>query len=141
LIETKNHHLEIKPLPEDINLYVDRIRTTMAITNVLNNALTFTEPGGHITVESEVRGGHEIWSSVSDNGVGLESDDMERIFEPFYQVEDHMTRRHGGIGIGLSIARALVEANGGRIWASSPGLEQGATFTMALPLAKADKTS
>jgi signal transduction histidine kinase len=141
LIETKNHHLEIKFLPEDINLYVDRIRTTMAITNVLNNALTFTEPGGHITVESEVRGGHEIWISVIDNGIGLLADDMERIFEPFYQVEDHMTRRHGGIGIGLSIARALVEANGGRIWASSPGLEQGATFTMALPLAKADKTS
>jgi signal transduction histidine kinase len=140
LAETKGHHLEIKLLPDDVQLYVDPIRVTMAVTNVLNNALTFTEPGGHITVESEVRGTSEVWITVGDNGIGLLPDDLERVFEPFYQVEDHMTRRHGGIGIGLSIARALVEANGGRIWASSPGPHQGATFTMALPLAKADET-
>ena len=58
----------------------------------------------------------------------------ERLFEKFYQVEDHMTRKHGGLGIGLSITRALVEAHGGRIWAYSPGLNQGSTFTVALPL-------
>ena len=141
LSETNNHRLEIKPVPEDTLLYVDPIRTTMAITNVLNNALRFTEPGGHIVVDCEVRGTIEVWIAVSDNGIGLSPDDLERIFEPFYQVEDHMTRRHGGIGIGLSIARALVEANRGRIWASSPGLDQGATFTLALPLAKDDQTS
>lgn len=140
LSETKNHQLEIKPVPEGIELYVDPIRTTMAITHVVNNALTFTEPGGHIVVDTEIRGMSEVWIAISDNGIGLLPDDLERIFEPFYQVEDHMTRRHGGIGIGLSIARALVEANGGRIWASSPGLNQGATFTLALPLAKADET-
>lgn len=141
LTETRGHHLEIKPASPDISLYVDPIRTTMAITNILNNALSFTEPGGHILIEAEQRSGQEIWVSISDNGIGLQGDDLERIFEPFYQVEDHMTRRHGGIGIGLSIARALAEANGGRIWASSPGLEQGTTFTLALPLAKDNKTS
>jgi signal transduction histidine kinase len=140
MIETKGHVLEIMPLPDKVYLYVDPIRTAMAITSVLNNAFTFTEPGGHITVETETRGSDEVWVAISDSGIGLLPDDIERIFEPFYQVEDHMTRRHGGIGIGLSIARALVEANGGRIWASSPGLGQGATFTMALPLAKDSET-
>jgi two-component system sensor histidine kinase BaeS len=61
----------------------------------------------------------------------------ERIFERFFQVEDHMTRKHGGLGIGLSIARAMAEAHGGRVWGSSPGPNQGATFVLALPLAQA----
>lgn len=141
LTETKGHRLEIEAVPADIRLYVDPIRMTMAITNILNNALSFTEPGGLIRIDVEERNGQEVWLAISDDGIGLQGDDLERIFEPFYQVEDHMTRRHGGIGIGLSIARALAEANGGRIWASSPGLGQGTTFTLALPLAKANKTS
>jgi signal transduction histidine kinase len=66
--------------------------------------------------------------------MGLPQDQINRIFDKFYQVEDHMTRRHGGLGIGLSIAKALVETHGGRIWATSAGLNRGASFTIALPL-------
>jgi signal transduction histidine kinase len=73
---------------------------------------------------------------VKDYGIGLESDQLEKIFAEFYQVEDHMIRHHGGLGIGLSISRALVKAHGGRVWAESPGLKQGSIFTVALPLAK-----
>lgn len=140
LFETKRHTLEIKSSAQDITLYVDPIRIGMALTNVLNNAIRFTDAGGHITVETEMRDSTEAWIMIRDNGIGLAANEMERVFEPFYQVEDHMTRRHGGIGIGLSIARALVEANGGRIWASSQGPKQGSTFTIALPLAKASET-
>ncbi len=61
---------------------------------------------------------------------------MKRIFDEFYQVEDHMIRKHGGLGIGLSIAKAVIDAHGGRIWATSPGLNQGATFYLTGPLAK-----
>jgi signal transduction histidine kinase len=138
--DTKGHLLEVAPVPTEAVLYVDPIRVTMALTNVLNNAITFTEAGGHIRVETQLASSAEAWITVTDDGIGIAPDQLERIFEPFYQVEDHMVRRHGGIGIGLSIARALAEANGGRIWASSAGLGHGAAFTLALPLAKAAET-
>jgi signal transduction histidine kinase len=73
---------------------------------------------------------------VSDTGIGLTRDQTDRIFDRFYQVEDHMTRKVGGLGIGLSIARAMIEAHGGRIWADSPGLDQGSTFTITIPIAE-----
>jgi signal transduction histidine kinase len=138
--ETKGHTL-VEARPPDVILYVDPIRVGMALTNVLNNAIRFTQSGGHITIESRLVEQGMIWISVTDNGIGLEPDQLERIFDEFYQVEDYLTRRHGGIGIGLSIARALIEANGGEIWANSPGIGQGATFTMTLPLAKSSELS
>ena len=78
----------------------------------------------------------EVWIAITDTGLGMAKESLARVFDEFYQVEDHMTRQHGGLGIGLSIARALVEAHGGRIWADSPGLGKGATFTISLPLMK-----
>jgi signal transduction histidine kinase len=140
LCETKSHTLTVGSGVADAAVFVDPIRVTMALTNVLNNAVTYTPAGGSIVIESEIPSSAEVWVKVIDNGVGLTQDNLERIFEPFYQVEDHMTRRHGGIGIGLSIARALVEANGGRVWASSPGPGRGTTLTLALPLAKVPET-
>ncbi|MEZ4669800.1 MAG: GAF domain-containing sensor histidine kinase [Anaerolineae bacterium] len=119
---------------EGVTVHVDSIRTAMALTNVLNNAVRFTQPGGAIQLDSEMHD-NEVWIKISDNGIGLEADKLERIFEKFYQVEDHMTRVHGGLGIGLSISKVLVEAQGGRIWAESPGLGQGSSFTLTLPLA------
>jgi signal transduction histidine kinase len=138
--DARGHRLEIIHSPEDLRLFVDPIRVGMALTNVMNNAIRFTPDGGHILVEAAQHGSDEAWITVTDNGIGLNHNQLERIFDEFYQLEDHMTRKHGGLGIGLSIARALVDANGGRIWASSPGLGQGATFTLALPLAKESKT-
>jgi signal transduction histidine kinase len=133
LAEARRHEMITVPPPYDLRLYVDRIRMGMAISNVLNNAVRFTPDGGRITVYAEARG-REIWIMVTDTGIGLAKDQLERIFERFYQIEDHMTRINGGLGIGLSIARALVEAHGGRLWASSPGLNQGSTFTIAVPM-------
>jgi signal transduction histidine kinase len=132
LAEAKRHNVTFNPPPFDLRVSVDRIRIGMALGNVLNNAIRFTPDGGQIVVQVEARG-QEIWLHVTDNGIGLAKDQLERIFERFYQIEDHMTRVNGGLGIGLSIARALVEAHGGRLWATSPGLGQGATFTVALP--------
>lgn len=135
LSEAKGHTIDINLPPQPLTVHVDRIRMAMALTNLLNNAVRFTPPGGHIQVEVEPRGGGEVWVMVTDNGIGLAPEQIERVFEAFYQVEDHMTRKHGGLGIGLSIVKALVEAHGGRVWATSPGLNQGTTFTLALPLA------
>jgi len=104
-----------------------------ALSNVLNNAVKFTPEDGTIALRAEVRAG-EVWISVSDSGIGFPPEEREKIFEEFYQVEDHLTRHYGGIGLGLAIARALVEAHGGRIWAESAGPGRGATFTLSLPL-------
>lgn len=134
LVEAKRHMLQYTPLAPDVQVSVDRIRLGMALTNVLNNALRFTPAGGQITVRAEKHGGQEVWITVTDSGIGLSRDQFEQVFERFYQVEDHMTRHEGGMGVGLSIARAMVEAHGGRIWATSAGLNQGSTFTITLPL-------
>jgi signal transduction histidine kinase len=135
LMEAQGHKLEIRPAAEPILLNVDRVRIAMALTNMLNNAAHFTPPGGQIVVESHAHGSSEAWIVVRDNGIGIPKDQLERIFEKFYQIEDHMTRKHGGLGVGLSIVRAMADVHGGRAWADSPGPGEGATFTLALPLA------
>lgn len=134
LAEAKGHQLDYLAPPPGVHIIADRIRISMAISNLLNNAIRFTPDSGHIVVKAEIHKRAEVWISVSDNGMGLPQDQINRIFDKFYQVEDHMTRRHGGLGIGLSIAKALVETHGGRIWATSAGLNRGASFTIALPL-------
>ncbi len=136
LVEAKHHRLQYAPPAPEVMVSIDRIRMGMALTNVLNNALRFTPENGRIIVQTDQRGDHEVWVNVTDTGIGLARDQTERIFERFYQVEDHMTRKNGGMGIGLSIARAMVEAHGGRIWATSNGLSQGSTFTITMPLAE-----
>jgi signal transduction histidine kinase len=134
LIDTDNHNLQIV-MPEegdnpDIN--IDSTRLMMVVTNLLNNALAFTPHDGDISI-THTTYPHEVWVHVKDSGKGLEPHQLERIFEEFTQVEDHMTRHHQGLGIGLSIARAIVKAHGGRIWAESEGAGKGATFTFTLP--------
>jgi signal transduction histidine kinase len=104
----------------------------MVFLNVLNNAVRFTPDPGKIGVWMEPTAS-EVLIRIQDNGIGIPADELERIFDQFYQVEDHMTRRYGGLGLGLSISRAITELHGGRIWAESGGSGQGATFTVALP--------
>ncbi len=118
-----------------IEVYVDPRKIEMALTNVLNNAVKFTPPRG-VIVLSAVAQSREVWIRVQDNGIGLPENQIERVFDQFYQVEDPMTRRHGGLGLGLTIARAIVERHDGRIWAESAGPGLGSTFTIALPLAR-----
>ncbi|MEL7236612.1 MAG: ATP-binding protein, partial [Chloroflexota bacterium] len=100
----------------------------------------FTPSNDRIIIETEKRPG-EVWIRITDHGVGIEKDQLDRIFEKFYQVENHMTRHHEGLGIGLSISKALVLAHGGRIFAASEGIGHGATFTVCLPLMEASDES
>ncbi len=136
LVEAKGHRLTLELPADALEIDGDQIRLVMALTNILHNAVRFTPDGGQITVRAARRASDEAWVTITDNGIGIPPDKLERIFDKFYQVEDHMTRRYGGLGIGLSIARAVVEAHGGRVWADSPGLGQGASFFVALPLAE-----
>ncbi|HRL12168.1 MAG TPA: GAF domain-containing sensor histidine kinase [Aggregatilineales bacterium] len=136
VLEGKRHTLVID-LPEaPIALNVDRARVNMALNNILNNAMRFTPEGGTITIRGRVHANREARITVEDSGIGMEKHQLDRIFEEFYQVEDHMTRVYGGLGIGLSIARELIRAHNGRIWAESAGIGSGSSFIVALPLAK-----
>lgn len=137
LTNANHHKLEVVCHRGDAEVFVDRSRIAMALMNILNNATSFTPEGGSIKIEAKVPNNREVWISISDTGIGMEEDKLDKIFEEFFQVEDHMVRRHGGLGIGLSICRALVQVHGGRVWATSPGLHQGSTFTVSLPLAQA----
>ncbi len=133
LAEAKEQTLLLEQPSQRIEVRADADRLKMAITHVLNNAIKFTPPGGVIVMSVE-RQRREVWIRVRDNGVGLESGQLERIFDQFYQVEPPMTRRHGGLGLGLTIAKAIVERHDGRIWAESAGPGLGSTFTLALPI-------
>lgn len=120
-------------LPETpVHVKADKTILEVAINNLMNNAIRFTPSNGKLSVTLTQKSS-EAWFSISDNGIGIPEDKLERIFNRFYQLEPAMVRQHGGLGIGLSIAKDLVEMQNGRIWAESTE-NQGSTFTIALPL-------
>jgi hypothetical protein len=120
-------------LPDDpINLYVDLPKLCVVFINLMENAIRFTPPEGEIELTAQEQG-EKLVIEISDSGKGIPPEDLEKIFDVFYQKEDHMTRRYGGLGLGLSIARELVELHKGRIWAESEGEGKGSTFHVAFP--------
>jgi len=122
-------------LPDGLpSVRADRDRAIQVLSNLLANALRYTAPPGEVAVQA-AREGQAVFFAVRDTGAGLAPDDLERVFDRFYRVDRSRSRASGGAGVGLTIARALVQAMGGRIWAASPGPGQGATFSFTLPLA------
>jgi signal transduction histidine kinase len=103
-----------------------------AFVNLLDNAVRFTPEGGRITIGAKAQPGGEVLTWVQDTGKGIPEGDLKKIFQEFYQVEPHTTRKHGGMGIGLSIAKGLIEAHGGKIWAESNGPDKGTTIKVLL---------
>jgi CheY-like chemotaxis protein/two-component sensor histidine kinase len=112
----------------------DPARLQQVIWNLLSNAVKFTPKGGRVQVLLERVNSH-IEISVSDTGQGIRPEFLPHVFDRFRQADGSTTRRHGGLGLGLSIVRQLVELHGGTVRAKSPGEGQGATFIVALPLA------
>ncbi len=133
LIEAKGQVLTVNMPSESLLATFDAPKITMALINMLNNAMRFTPAQGNIELNLE-KHGSEGWLRVVDSGIGIPADQVDKIFDQFYQVENHMTRRHEGMGLGLSIVKAIADAHKGRVWAESPGVNQGAIFTIALPL-------
>jgi K+-sensing histidine kinase KdpD len=113
---------------------VDIDKTALAFGNILGNALRFSPEGSEITI-GVARDGNWILAWVQDQGIGIPVDQLEKVFEEFYQIEPPNTRHYGGLGIGLTIAKGLIEAQGGRIWAESEGKGAGSTFKVLLPMA------
>ncbi|HEX5904342.1 MAG TPA: ATP-binding protein [Actinomycetota bacterium] len=121
-------------VPKDIPpVFADRERVHQVLFNLLDNAVRFTPEGGRVTVSASRHNG-SVDVAVADTGPGIAPEDLPRVFERFYRVDESRSRDDGGTGIGLAIARSVVEAHGGRIWAESePG--RGSTFTFELPAA------
>ncbi|MCK4490582.1 MAG: GAF domain-containing sensor histidine kinase [Anaerolineales bacterium] len=135
-VNKEDHTVDYQIPEEPIQLSIDLPKMSVVFVNLLLNAIQFTPLEGEIRLTIDDRD-DEVMVSIADTGRGISPENLEKIFEVFYQVDDHMTRRYGGLGLGLSIARELVNLHGGRIWAESEGLGEGATFRVVLPKAAA----
>jgi histidine kinase len=132
--EDKGVTLEVNVSASPLPVKVDSSRITQVLTNLLGNALQYTPESGRVTVGTWAEG-PEALVSIHDTGIGIAREHLPHLFERFYRVDKSRSRAGGGSGIGLTIARHLIEAHGGLIWAESEGPGQGSTFTIALPLA------
>jgi signal transduction histidine kinase/GNAT superfamily N-acetyltransferase len=121
--------LPVQPLWVD----ADATRLAQAIGNVLNNACKFTDAGGRIELTVE-RDGEQAVIRVRDSGIGIAADQLPRVFDMFMQIETSVSRSHGGLGIGLSLVKQLIEAHGGAVSAHSDGVGHGSEFELRLPL-------
>ena len=132
MASAKRIHLGIESKQGNLSLEGDGQKIAIALRNLVKNAITFTNPGGVVKVTSEQLPGY-IKVAVLDNGIGIPAAEQEKIFKRFYQVGEHLTRKHGGLGLGLSIARDMVEKHGGKLWVESVE-GKGSRFSFLLPL-------
>jgi CheY-like chemotaxis protein len=132
LLDAKQHVLSIE-LPDDsITLKVDPLRLSQSLSNLLTNAVKYTDPGGQISLKVRLLpGGLSI--SVKDNGIGFDAQSFAEMFTMFAQVKSSIDRAEGGLGIGLSLVKGLVALHGGSVEAVSPGLGRGSEFVIHLP--------
>lgn len=131
-VEARGHQLEVTLPPEPVALHADPARLEQVLTNLLNNAAKYMEPGGRIWVTAEVQGG-DVVLQVRDSGIGIDPEMLPHIFDPFWQVERTLDHAQGGLGIGLALVRKLAEMHGGSASAFSPGLGRGSEFIVCLP--------
>ena len=133
LIVADRHRLEVRALPREIDLYADHVRLSQVFANLLNNAAKYSP--AESTIELAVGGDErEVAVSIIDNGIGLAAGQAEEIFEAFAQVDTSLERARGGLGIGLTLVKRIVELHGGRIAVESDGLGRGSRFTVTLPV-------
>jgi signal transduction histidine kinase len=132
LYTTKEQEMLVSLPPQPLQVKADRDKITLVLNNLLTNAIKFTDPHGRIMISAERQNG-DIQVHVADTGIGIPASEIELIFDRFYQVEPHLTRQHGGLGLGLAIAKGMVEMHGGKIWVESvEGL--GSRFSFSMPV-------
>lgn len=134
IASTRDQKLTYAFPEEPFMVNVDIDKTALAFINILNNAIRFSSQGSHITIGA-IKHGDQVLAWVQDHGIGIPVDQLQMIFEEFYQIEPPNTRSYGGLGIGLTIAKGLIEAQGGKMWAESESLGAGAVFKVLLPMA------
>ncbi len=114
------------------NIQADPDRISQIIRNLTHNAIKFSRVNGKIEISAATKKDHILFI-IKDNGLGMSTEDQLRVFEPFYQIEDHLNRKHGGTGLGLAICRGIVESQKGKIWVESTK-DKGSTFYFTIPL-------
>jgi signal transduction histidine kinase len=133
IASTRKQNLIYAFSQEPLVVNVDIDKTAMAFVNILGNAIRFSPEGSDITI-GVTKDGNQVLSWVQDRGIGIPVDKLQKIFEEFYQIEPPNTRHYGGLGIGLTIAKGLIAAQDGKIWAESKGAGAGSTFKVLLPM-------
>jgi signal transduction histidine kinase len=132
-VEDRCHQIEVSLGQKPMILNADSGRLEQMLTNLLNNSAKYMEPGGRIWVTAESQGG-DVVVRVRDSGVGIDSETLPHVFDPFWQVERTFDHSLGGLGIGLALVRKLAEMHGGSVSASSAGLGRGSEFVVYLPV-------
>ena len=117
----------------------DTLRFKQILINLIDNAIKFSKPEGGAVNISARKNGDMAQFSISDTGIGIKEDDMDKLFEPFFQADSGISRRYGGAGAGLAVTRQIVEQHGGRIWVDST-FGEGSTFSFTLPLKQKNRT-
>jgi len=140
LMDARHHTFSLELPQEDIYLDADSIRLTQVIQNLLTNAAKYTPAGGCITLRSWLEGA-QVWTEVSDTGLGLTKTAIQEIFELFSQGDMQSAAKESGLGIGLTLAKSLVEMHGGVISAESEGPDRGSRFKFSIPGATAGKAT
>ena len=133
LIDGRRHELIVTLPPEPVYVTGDLVRLAQVLANLLNNAAKYTEEGGRIALEV-AQAGDEVVFRVRDNGVGIAPEMVSSIFDLFIQVDRSLDRSQGGLGVGLTLVRQLVEMHGGSVQAHSEGANRGSEFVIRLPL-------
>ena len=123
------------PAGEALTVEGDQEKLEIALSNMVKNAVIFTDAGGQVGIKAEGDQGM-IKVFVVDNGIGIPPEAVDKVFDRFFQVESHLTRKHGGMGLGLSIAKAMIEMHNGQIWCESKE-GTGSLFCMMVPTDKA----
>jgi DNA-binding response OmpR family regulator/signal transduction histidine kinase len=132
------HHFVFNVPLEDIIVQCDALRIEQAFNHLLNNAVAYSSMGSAIKIQLETND-IEVCLSIADQGVGIATEHLDRIFDRFYRISPGEQHSHGS-GLGLSIVRATIEAHGGKIWADSPGVGRGTTFSCTLPFIPSKQT-
>jgi signal transduction histidine kinase len=130
--KAKGLSLKVSPCPPELSVRTDAERLRQILVNLLSNAVKFTPTGGRVEMSCDQRGDH-VLLMISDTGIGIPTDKLDVIFDPFVQVRAELTRRHEGTGLGLAISRDLARGMGGDLTVESV-LGQGSTFTVLLPV-------
>jgi signal transduction histidine kinase/CheY-like chemotaxis protein len=140
LLDDRKHDLTVTLPGHAPVLDADPLRLSQVLSNLLTNSAKYTNPGGQIQLVCSIHGG-AVHICVKDNGIGIPKEALPKIFEMFSQVDGASVRSEGGLGIGLSLVKGLVELHGGTIEANSDGPGQGSEFTVRVPLAAADSAA
>jgi len=133
LLEHKQHRVILVPQPEPLHVNGDGARLVQCLTNILTNAAKYTDAGGQITVEARREGALAL-ITITDNGVGISKELLPSVFELFVQSERSLDRAQGGLGVGLSVVKALIEMHAGQVSVHSAGPGSGSRFEIRLPL-------